>query len=297
MKMDEKVKLRDGHLMPKIGFGTYQLQSDEVHGALDAALSCGYRLIDTATVYRNEEAIGKALFGSLLEKHNLTLDDLFMTSKLAPADHGYDETIAAVDRSRRLLGYEAAGRPIDLYLVHWPGKRGLDPSASEHEALRRETWRGLEEAARRGWIRSIDVSNYEEKHLREMEGYAEVWPCVNQIEVHPYYVPEEAIRWCQEHQVFVQAYASLGRGLFTSDVFLQQHSFVKEIAEGHGGVAVGSVFLRWALQKGWGIIPKSKNPQRINENAQRLRTGCCCGVGCGSGDVMVAERSLVIAKF
>lgn len=264
--MDEKVKLRDGNWMPRVGLGTYQLQADECLGALDAALGSRYRLIDTATVYRNEAAIGQALFGSLLEKHNLTAGDVFVTSKLAPADHGYDEAIAGVQKSRTMLGYEKAGRPIDLYLVHWPGKRGLDPASPENTILRRESWRGLEECVRRGWVRSIGVSNYERRHLEEMEEYAEILPAVNQIEAHPYYIPD-AVEWCNEHNVLVQAYASLGRGLFTTDAFLAKHAFVVDIAKRYG-VGVGTVFLRWALQKGWGVLPKSKDPLRIRENAR-----------------------------
>jgi diketogulonate reductase-like aldo/keto reductase len=264
--MEEKVKLRDGHWMPKVGLGTYQLQADECLGALDAALGCGYRLIDTATVYRNEAALAEALFGSVLGKHQLTVDDVFVTSKLAPADHGYEEAIAAVQRSRQALGYEQEGRPLDLYLVHWPGKRGLDPASPEHIALRRESWRGLEECVRRGLVRSIGVSNYERRHLVEMEEYAEILPAVNQVEAHPYYIPD-AVGWCNDHNVFVQAYASLGRGLFTTDAFLDRHKFIAVAAEKHG-VGVGTVFLRWALQKGWGVLPKSKDPHRILENAR-----------------------------
>lgn len=266
--------------------GTYKSVPAELSAAIPAAIANGYRLfgiegtwlidpvlfiririrsslfLDTATVYRNEEAVGDELRKALAE-HGLARDQIFVTSKLAPVDQGYEKAIAAVELSLKKLNLDY----IDLYLIHWPGTSKLDPSDPQNAQNRRESWRGLEECVRRGYVRSIGVSNYMLKHMKEMLDYAQIMPAANQFELHPAYVPDEEIQFCEQHGIFVQTYASLAEGVLLENDFLIRYPEFKSIAQKHG-CTVAQVLLKWPLQRGWGIIPKSVKPQRIVENAQ-----------------------------
>ena len=217
---------------------------------------------DTATVYRNEEAVGKYL-KEAIKSHNFRRQEIFVTSKLAPVDQGYEKAIAAVELSLKKLNLEY----IDLYLIHWPGTAKLDPSDPQNAVNRRESWRGLEECVRRGLVRSIGVSNFLVKHLQEMLEYATIMPAVNQFELHPAYVPVEVVQFCEEHKIFVQTYASLAEGVLIDEGFLQRNPKFTAIARKHN-CTVAQLLLKWPLQRGWGIIPKSVKPERIVENAQ-----------------------------
>lgn len=247
-----------------MGLGLYQTPREEVHGAVDAALGAGYRMFDTARVYRNEEALGLAL-QDLLPKYGLGRGDVWVTSKLGPADHGYNEALNAIRQSSEaLLG------PVDLYLVHWPGKARLPPDSPEHAAWRAETWRALEEAVRLGFTRHIGVSNYEPGHLAEMKGTTA--PYLNQVEVHPLFPNGEVVTACQAMSVRVQAYASIAQGRLCAASFLEAHSEIREIKRKRNCTSA-QLFLAWALHRGYSVIPKSVSPERIQENFGALRVG------------------------
>lgn len=242
--------------------GTYKMTAEQVKVAIPAALEAGYRLFDTATIYKNEEAVGQAL-NEELTKRGLSRADIFVTSKLQTLDQGYENAQAAIDRSleRLKLGY------IDMYLIHWPGASGMEPTDPRNRQARQGSWRALEEALVAGKLRAIGVSNYLENHIREMREYAHTLPMVNQIELHPLYVPDATITACHQMGVHVQAYSSLGRGKLIEDSFLAHHQEVIQMANAHGK-SPSQVYLRWALQHGFSILPKSVTPERIRSNSE-----------------------------
>lgn len=242
--------------------GTYKMTAEQVKVAIPVALEAGYRLFDTATIYKNEEAVGQALCEGLA-KQGLSRADIFVTSKLQTLDQGYENAQAAIDRSLERLKLEY----IDMYLIHWPGASGMEPNDSRNRQARQGSWRAFEEALASGKLRAIGVSNYLENHVREMREYARTLPMVNQIELHPLYLPDEAIKACHQMGVHVQAYSSLGRGKLIEDSFLAQHQEVIQMANAHGKSA-SQVYLRWALQHGFSILPKSITPERIRSNSE-----------------------------
>lgn len=251
--------------MPQFGLGLYQVPSDQIHGILDAALENGYRLFDTAARYKNEQALGGAL-RTLLPKYSLTRDDVWITSKLGPKEHGYEEAKASLRASVDAVGMG----PLDLYLVHWPGKGGLAPESAEHPKYRRETWRALEEGVEEGLTRHIGVSNYEPKHLDELHGYATIMPLVNQVELHPMYPNASVVECCNRLGIQVQAYSSLAQGKLIDKNFLETHPEITELMN-KKSITAGQLFLAWALHKGYAVIPKSVTPARIKENIEGLK--------------------------
>lgn len=216
--------------------------------------SCASLLrIDTAAVYRNEAQVGKVL-SDHMASGSMTREDLFLTTKLAPADHGYEEAKRAVDHSIAQLGVDY----LDLYLIHWPGKGGLSPDSPVHAPTRRETWRALEEKVREGKIRHIGVSNYTVRHLQEMKEYATIQPAVNQVEFHPRLYQKELLEYCNANRIVLQAYSPLGRGELISEP-----SVVSISARLNRTPA--EVLLRWCLQHGLALAVKSATPSRIDE--------------------------------
>lgn len=167
----------------------------------------------------------------------------------------------AVDLSLQKLQVEY----LDLYLIHWPGTAKLEPSDPKNAENRRASWLALEECVKAGKLRSIGISNYTLNHLQEMESYATNPPAVIQIEVHPAYVPVDVVSYCEERSIFVQAYASLGEGHLLKSEFLEKYPEFIEIAKKHD-CTVAQILLKWPLQRGWGIIPKSSSIQRLKEN-------------------------------
>lgn len=154
---------------------------------------------------------------------------------------------------------------LDLYLIHWPGTAKLDPSDPLNAENRRESWKALEECVRSGKLKSIGVSNYTLRHLKEMEEYASIKPAVHQFEVHPAHVQKDVIEYCQDQGIFIQTYASLGEGALLEPEFLKENPEFSLLAEKYN-CSVPQILLKWPLQHGWGIIPKSINPVRIQEN-------------------------------
>jgi len=237
--------------------GTYKLVKEDVAQPLRIALQEGYRSIDTAAVYRNEEEIG----GVLREKFSsgeFVRKDLYVTSKLAPKDQGYRETLAACQQSLDNLGLDY----LDLYLIHWPGKQGVKPESPENVESRRESWRAMEELCESGKIRAIGVSNYTVRHLEELLASSpRIPPAVNQVEFHPWFSQRELLPYCRAKGIHLQAYSSLGRGEKLSKEMLAP------LASKYGKTPA-QILLRWGLQHGCAVVPKSARRERISENFQ-----------------------------
>ncbi|XP_058016672.1 glyoxal reductase-like [Ahaetulla prasina] len=243
--------------MPLLGLGTFRLKGDEaVRASLDAALANGYRLVDTAAVYGNEATLGRAL-KDLLPRHRLSREDVFLTSKLSPRDHGEEAAYAACLRSLQDLdcGY------LDLYLIHWPGTQGRPQDDAGNPERRLQSWRALERLHKAGKLRAIGVSNYTVCHLQELLANCKVMPAVLQVECHPELAQTELLEFCTRNGIHLQAYSSLGTGL------LVEHAVVRAVAQQHGRTAA-QVLLRWALHRGVSVIPKSASPRRVAENGQ-----------------------------
>jgi diketogulonate reductase-like aldo/keto reductase len=214
----------------------------ETATAVTAALEAGYRLIDTAQGYRNEEGVGEAI-----AKSDVPRDEIFITTKLVNGQHGYDRALAAFDGSVKRLGVDV----VDLFLIHWPL-----PMFDQYV----DTWRALEHPLADGRVRAIGVSNFEIEHLERLANETDITPALNQVELHPQF-PQERLRdYHDSHGILTEAWAPLGqnRGLLT-------HPTVPEIAE-KSGRTPAQVVLRWHIQIGNVVIPKSVNPSRILEN-------------------------------
>jgi methylglyoxal/glyoxal reductase len=232
-------RLNNGVLMPMLGLGVYNMHGKQAEEAVLTALELGYRLIDTAAMYRNEASIGMAM------RHcGLPRKELFITTKLHNEDQGYEATLRAFDQSLDKLGTDY----IDLYLIHWPLK-----------ATRKESWKALEKIYSNGKAKAIGVANYLLPFLEELSGYAAVTPAVNQVEFGPYLYLKELLAYCKLHQIQLQAYSPLSRGKILHDPKLLA------IAEKYNKTAA-QVILRWDLQMGVSAIPKSINPDRLKEN-------------------------------
>jgi 2,5-diketo-D-gluconate reductase A len=235
------LNLNDGNRMPQLGFGVFQIPEDETAQAVAHALDTGYRSIDTAAAYGNEAGVRDAVLTSELGR-----GDLFITTKLRNSDHGRHRALQAFEASLEKLG----GGYIDLYLIHWP---------IPHKALYVETWEALCELQREERVRSIGVSNFQVEHLERIIEATGVVPAVNQIELHPRLQQLELRRFHEEHGIKTEAWSPLGRAQFLDD------PTIEEIASAHGRTPA-QIVLRWHIQLGNVVIPKSVTPSRIEEN-------------------------------
>jgi diketogulonate reductase-like aldo/keto reductase len=234
--------LNDGTTIPAIGLGTYQLDGPDGVDAIVHALEAGYRLLDTAVNYGNEEAVGEAL-----RRSGVPRDEVVVTSKIPGRHHRYDDAIRSTKESLRRLGLER----LDLHLIHWP-----NPS----DDLYPETWRALVDLQQEGLVTSVGVSNFTEAHLRRIIGDSGVVPAVNQVELHPWF-PQAGMRAVHEELgIRTESWSPLGkrRAPFGEEP-------VRAAAERHG-VSPGQVVLRWQVQLGTVPIPKSSRPERQREN-------------------------------
>jgi diketogulonate reductase-like aldo/keto reductase len=239
--MHPTLTLSTGATIPQIGLGVYQSPRGEpTRRAVADALALGYHHIDTARVYRNEADVGAAIAASGTPRA-----DVFVTTKLWNDDHGYDAALRALDASLARLGLDY----VDLYLVHWPVER-----------LRRDSWRALERAFADGKAHAIGVSNYLVPHLRELLGACKVVPHVNQIELSPFLQRGDTLALCKQHRIVVEAYSPLTRGQRLD------HREVIAIARAVGRTPA-QVLLRWGIQHGLVVLPKSVHRERIAENA------------------------------
>lgn len=233
--------LHNGVEMPYLGLGTYQSDNNqEVVDAVSYALQLGYRHIDTASVYGNEQGVGKGIVESGVKR-----DDVFVVSKVWNADQGYDSTLKAFDASLERLGLDY----LDLYLIHWPV-----------DGKYKETWRALEELYAEKRIRAIGVSNFMMHHLEDLLSSAKVVPMVNQMEFHPYVVQQDLIDYCHSNGIQYEAWSPFMQGkVFNLDI-------CQELSKKYDK-SVAQVILRWNLQKGIVTIPKSVRKDRIKSNA------------------------------
>lgn len=238
--LSDTITLANGVAMPRFGLGTYKsAEGGDVERAVTAALSLGYRSIDTASLYGNESGIGAAIAASGVPR-----EALFLASKMWNDEQGYDVTLAAFGRTLQRLDTDY----LDLYLVHWP--RAETP----------QTWRALERLYAEGAVRAIGVCNHLEHHLEELIAGAEVLPMVNQYEFHPWLQQPSLRAYCEAHGIAVQAWAPLMKGRVAEEPALVA------IAARHG-VTPAQVALRWLLQLGCMVIPKSVHAERIAQNA------------------------------
>ncbi len=239
--IDSTVALRGGVAMPVRGLGGWQTPAGETtRYAVRTALAAGYRLIDTARAYRNEEDVGAAV-----RESGLPRERVFVTTKLWNSDHGYDRALRACDESLARLGLEQ----LDLYLVHWPV-----------QGLRRETWRAMERIRADGKARAIGVSNYTVRHLDELAGHARELPAVNQVEFSPFLFQRDLLERCRRDGIQLEAYGPLVRG------HKLDHPVLARVARKHGRTAA-QVLVRWGLEHEVVTIPKSVHEARIRENA------------------------------
>ncbi len=241
LTLESRVRLNNGLEMPWLGLGVYEAApGHETQAAVRDALDVGYRLIDTAKLYRNEADVGKAVLRSGVPR-----EDVFVTTKLWNADHGHEPALRAFDRSLRELGLDY----VDLYLIHWPVA-----------GARRDTWRALEEIYAQGKARAIGVSNFMVHHLTELLEGAEVVPAVDQVEMNPFLPQRELQAYCRDHGIRLEAYSPLTKGRRLGDPRLGS------VAARHGKTPA-QVLLRWCLQAGAVAIPKTVHPERVRENA------------------------------
>ncbi len=236
------LQLNDGNHIPQLGFGVFQVPPEETAEAVDYALKTGYRAIDTAAAYRNEAGVGEAI-----RRSGLVRDEVFVTTKLWNSDHGRDSAVRACEKSLARLGFDY----VDLYLIHWPV-----PSKD----LYVETWQALSELKTDGRIRSIGVSNFNIEHLERIIDETRVLPSVNQVELHPQLQQAGLREFHDQHGILTEAWSPLAQG---GD--LLEDKTINEIASRHGR-SPAQVILRWHIQIGNVVIPKSVTPERIVEN-------------------------------
>jgi 2,5-diketo-D-gluconate reductase A len=235
------ITLNNGVRMPQLGFGVFQVSDAGTTAAVSLALAAGYRSIDTAAIYGNEAGTGRAIAESGIDRA-----ELFITSKLWVADLGYDATLAAFEASLDKLGLDY----LDLYLIHWPA-----PATNRYL----ESWRALEQLLAEGKVRAIGVSNFLPEHLQKVIDLGGTVPAINQIELHPVLQQQDVAAFNTAHGIVTEAWSPLAQGAVLAD------PTVADIAGRHG-VSAAQAILRWHLQRGRIIIPKSVTPERIREN-------------------------------
>ena len=246
--MIENIKMNNGVEIPCIGYGTYKVSVDKDGvQVVNNAIEAGYRLLDTAAMYNNEEEVGKAIIESGIPRK-----DIFLTSKVANPDRGYDSTLRAFDRSLRLLEVDY----LDLYLIHWPADKAR---FADWKKINSDTWRALERLLNEGRVKAIGVSNFMPEHLDALVETARELPMVNQIEFHPGWMQPEVFEWCRRNNVVVEGWSPLGRTRVLEDPLLVG------IARRYGK-SVAQICLRWAVQHRVVPLPKSVSPERMKSN-------------------------------
>ncbi len=235
------IRLNNGVDIPQFGFGVYQIRPAQTRAATLSALELGYRHLDTAQMYGNEKQVGEAVRDSGLDR-----SEVFVTSKLNNNFHDYDAALGAFDGTLAALGFDY----VDLFLIHWPL-----PKVGDFV----QTWRAMEEISRSGRCRAIGVSNFQPHHLQRLLEETEVVPAVNQVEIHPYLTQEEVRAFDSAHGIATEAWSPIAQGAVLTDPTIVQ------IADRHGRTPA-QVTLRWHIQRGDIVFPKSVTPSRIAEN-------------------------------
>jgi methylglyoxal/glyoxal reductase len=235
------IKLNNGVAIPVLGLGVYQAASGgEAERAVRYALEIGYRHIDTASVYENEQDVGRAI-----KESEIPREEIFITTKLWNSHHGYDSTLMAFDESRKRLGVDY----IDLYLIHWPV-----------EDLRQESWHAMASLLEKGVCRAIGVSNYTINHLEELLASSALIPAVNQVEFSPFLYQKDLLEFCKRNRIQLEAYSPLTQGKKLD------HPALVALAKKYNKTAA-QILIRWAIEHELVVIPKSVHPSRIKENA------------------------------
>ena len=242
--------LNNGLSIPCVGYGTFQTPNDETCAAVLEAIKVGYRHIDTAAFYGNEEGVGEAV-----RKSGVPREQLFITSKVWNSDRGYEKTKAAFAKTMKNLQMEY----LDLLLIHWPANRKQFGDAAK--GINAETWRAMEELYQEGKIKAIGLSNFLPHHIEELMETAQIKPMVNQIEFHPGWAQTDIVEYCLKNDIVVEAWSPLGR----KDVL--ENETLKSIAAKYGK-SVAQLCIRWVLQHGVLPLPKSVTPSRILENTK-----------------------------
>lgn len=235
------IKLRDGNMMPQLGYGVWQVADDVAQSTVATALEVGYRSIDTAAIYKNEVGVGKALRSSGVKR-----EDIFLTTKLWNDDQGYDSAFKAFNGSLDRMGVDY----VDLYLIHWP---------SPFRKSYAETWKALIKIQESGRVKSIGVSNFCEEHLQKIIDETSVVPVLNQVELHPRFQQKNLRNFHAKFDIKTECWSPLGQGKILQDSALQAIAAKYE-------KSVAQVILKWHLQNGFIVIPKSENTVRIKEN-------------------------------
>jgi 2,5-diketo-D-gluconate reductase A len=238
-----EIMLNNGQKIPQFGFGVFQVKPADTAAAVTTALEAGYRHIDTAEMYGNEREVGEAI-----RQSGLTRDEVWVTSKLNNGFHRPDDARRAFDDTLAALGMEH----VDLFLIHWPLPTRYDGDYVS-------TWQTMEEFYRDGRARSIGVSNFKPHHLRRLHQECEITAAVNQIEIHPYLTQDDVRAFCAEHQIAVEGWAPIAQGLVLDD------PTIGDIAK-RVGKTVAQVVLRWHIERGDIVFPKSVTPARVREN-------------------------------
>ncbi|WNV75528.1 aldo/keto reductase [Geodermatophilus sp. DSM 44513] len=238
------IRLNNGVEIPQLGFGVYQVPPEDTAEAVSTALEIGYRHIDTAEMYGNEKGVGEAVARSGLDR-----GEVFVTSKLNNGFHARDDALRAFDQSLADLGFEY----LDLFLVHWP-LPGIDVDYVE-------TWKAMEEIYASGRAKAIGVSNFQVHHLRRLFGETDVRPAVNQVEVHPYLANDELRAFDADHEIVTEAWSPIAQGKVLDD------PAVVRVAERYARTPA-QVVLRWHVQRGDVVFPKSVNRERMQQNAE-----------------------------
>jgi 2,5-diketo-D-gluconate reductase A len=241
MSDQSTILFHDGNSIPQVGLGVWRTPNDTAVTAVQAALSAGYRHVDTAAVYENEDGVGEGIRAS-----GIARSEIFLTTKLWNADQGYDSTLKAFDASLKRLGTDY----VDLYLIHWPA-----PKRDQYV----DTWKAFIQLQKEGRARSIGVSNFQPEHLQRLIDETGVTPVINQIELHPDFPQKENRAWHEKHRIVTESWSPLGQGT------LLENPVVAKVAAKHGRTPA-QVIIRWHIDNGLVVIPKSVTPSRIEEN-------------------------------
>ena len=244
--------LRNGVQMPSVGYGTYKTTDNKDEQLISMALEAGYRLLDTAAFYGNEEFIGNAI-----RKSKIPREELFLTSKVWKTELGYEKTMKSFEQALLRLGTEY----LDLFLIHWPRP---DLETKNWEKLVQESWKALEDLYQQGKIKSIGVSNFLPHHLEVLKETAQVLPMVDQLELHVGYMQEAAVQYCKENGIQVQAWSPLGRRR------VLEEPMVLQMAQKYG-VSPAQLLLKFLLQQGIAVIPKASSFERMKQNLVDLK--------------------------
>ena len=241
MSDQSTILFHDGNSIPQVGLGVWRTPNDTAVTAVQAALSAGYRHVDTAAVYENEGGVGEGIRAS-----GIARSEIFLTTKLWNADQGYDSTLKAFDASLKRLGTDY----VDLYLIHWPA-----PKRDQYV----DTWKAFIQLQKEGRARSIGVSNFQPEHLQRLIDETGVTPVINQIELHPDFPQKENRAYHEKHRIVTESWSPLGQGT------LLENQVVGKVAAKHGRTPA-QVIIRWHIDNGLVVIPKSVTPSRIEEN-------------------------------